>query len=140
MAVFRPYSSSEALRSDPSYNFVRPVANISGTQGQTQIAQGWTDEAITDFGIRLKLVANRLQPTYTSAGGDQEVANLFVLDTSYLAKGFLHDFKVEPLAKVGLSHRRQLSVDWMTVCKLERAQAIIRDISVNAPYDPTYGD
>lgn len=130
---------SEALRTDGTYNFVSPVANISGTQAETQVAQGWTDQAITDFGIRLKLVPNRLQPTYTSAGG-QDVANLYILDTNYLAKGFLHDFKVEPLAKVGLSHRRLLSVDWMTVCKLERVQAVIRDIDIYAAYDPTYGD
>lgn len=121
---------SEFLRTDNTYNFVRPVANISGTSAETQVAQGWTDEAITDFGVRLKLVANRLQPTYTAADTGT-VANVFILDTDYLAKGFLHDYKVEPLAKVGLSHRRMLSVDWMSLCLLERVQAVVRDV------DPT---
>lgn len=123
---------SQALRADSTFNFVQPTANISGTQATTQVAQGWTDKAITDFGVTLSLVANRLQPTYASGDGTPKtVANVFIFDMNYLARGHLQDVKVEPLAKVGLSDRRQLSVDWMTICLLERAQACIGDI------DPT---
>lgn len=122
---------SEALRTDESGNFVSPVANISGTEGQIQYAQGWTSQFITDFGVRCKLVANRLQPTVDD--GYDEVANLYIFDPDFLALGFLHDFKVEPLAKIGLSHRKMLSVDWTLKVLLERACAVIRDVDVAAP-------
>jgi hypothetical protein len=41
------------------------------------------------------------------------------------------DGKLSRLAKVGLSDRKMLHVDWMVKAKLERANFIIRDI------DPT---
>lgn len=126
---------SQALRSDSSGNFVVPTANINGSGGPVdQYAQGWTNAFVTDFGIRVKLVANRLQPTYSSSDNPvEDVANLFLFDPEYLAMGFLHDFKVEPLAKIGLSHRRLLSTDWALKVMLERACAVIRDIDLAAP-------
>src|SRR5690606_32836712 len=127
---------SEAVRADNSGAFVAPRANVSGSGGGVdQTAQGWTDTIYTDYGITLKLVANRLQPVYDS--GDSEptdVAALYFLDMEYLAKGYLHDIKVEPLAKIGLSHRRQISVDWMSLVLLERALGAIFDIDVSEPF------
>ena len=124
---------SEALRTDESGNFVKPVANIQGSGSAVdQYAQAWTNAFVTDFGIRCKLVANRLQPTYES-DDTETVANVYIFDPDYLALGFLHDFKVEPLAKIGLSHRRLLSVDWTLKVMLERACAVIRDVDVSDP-------
>lgn len=126
---------SQALRTDSSGNFVQPFANIQGAGGpEQQYAQGWTNAFVTDFGIRCKLVANRLQPVYDSADTiAEDVSNLYIFDPDYLALGNLHDYKVEPLAKVGLSHRRLLSTDWMLKVLLERACAVIRDIDEAAP-------
>lgn len=127
---------SEAVRADSSGAFVAPRANISGSgSGVDQTAQGWTDTIYTDYGITLKLVANRLQQVYES--GDtpaKDVAALYFLDLEYLAKGYLHDIKIEPLAKIGLSHRRQISVDWMSLVLLERAHGAIFDIDVSDPF------
>lgn len=127
---------SEKLRTDASGNFVQPTANISGSGSAVdQYAQGWTNAFVTDFGIRCKLVANRLQPTYMSGDDTPVVAgNLFIFDPDYLAMGFLHDYKVEPLAKIGLSHRRLLSTDWALKVLLERASAVIRDINPAAAF------
>lgn len=127
---------SEAVRADNSGAFVAPRANVSGSGGGVnQTAQGWTDTIYTDYGITLKLVANRLQPVYDSGDSEpQDAAALYFLDLEYLAKGYLHDIKVEPLAKIGLSHRRQISVDWMSLVLLERALGAIFDIDVEDPF------
>lgn len=130
---------SEAVRSDTSGNFVQPVANITGDgRGTNQTAQGWTDRVYTDFGIALRLVPNRLQLPYnpaTLANGKSETnAVLYFLDMEFLAKGFLHDVRVEPLAKLGLSDRRQISADWMNLVLLERAMGAIFDIDVSSPF------
>lgn len=133
-AVIKAFS--EAVRSDSSGLFVAPVANIAGDgSGVNQTAQGWTDTVYTDFGIRLKLVSNRLQGTYESGDSDPEdVAALYFLDLEYLAKGYLNDIAIEPLAKVGLSHRRQIHADWMSLVLLERAQGAIFDIDIETPF------
>lgn len=138
---------SEAVRTDSTGNFIVPRANVSGEgKGTDQTAQGWTDIIYTDFGIRLVLTSNRLQlpynggdglgtptvPTGNDAAGTH--AALFFLDMEFLAKGFLHDIRVEPLAKVGLSDKRQVSVDWMSLMLLERAMGAIYDIDVSAVF------
>jgi hypothetical protein len=132
-------SFSEAVRTDSSGNFVSPVANIAGDgKGVNQTAQGWTDHVYTDFGIKLRLVPNRLQLPYdpTTLANDVAETNavMYFLDTEFLAKGFLHDVRVEPLAKLGLSDRRQISADWMSLVLLERAMGAIYDIDVAAPF------
>lgn len=135
---------SEAVRTDASGNFVPIRANVSGTGGgQDQTAQGWTDRIYTDFGITLRLVPNRLQLPYSHAAGviagdgfnpAGTQAILYFLDMEYLAKGYLHDVRVEPLAKLGLSERRQISADWMSLALLERALGAIFDIDVTNPF------
>lgn len=136
---------SEAVRADTTGNFVVPRANVAGDgAGVNQTAQGWTDRIFTDFGITLRLVPNRLQFGYSHTlgvpdddGFDTSAATnaaMYFLDMEYLAKGYLHDVRVEPLAKLGLSERRQISADWMSLVLLERAQGAIYDIDPAAPF------
>lgn len=136
---------SEAVRVDTSGNFVVPRANVAGDgAGVNQTAQGWTDRIFTDFGITLRLVPNRLHHGYsvtaTVPDGDGYDTSspshhwLAFLDMQYLAKGYLHDIRVEPLAKLGLSERRQISADWMSLVLLERAMGGIFDIDPAAPF------
>lgn len=105
-----------------------PVANVQGQGAVTQTSQGYIDMFRTDFGFTMKIVPNRLQQVYDS-GDDtvEDVADVFLIDPQYVGVGYLHSYKVEPLAKLGLSHRRLLSVDWTVKCYLERAHAVIRD-------------
>jgi hypothetical protein len=107
-----------------------PTANVSGSGGGVdQTSQGYIDIFRTDFGFTMSIQPNRLQQTYDS--GDTEpapVADAFLLDPQYVGVGYLHSFKVDPLAKLGLSIRRMLSVDWTLKVYLERAHAVIRDI------------
>lgn len=111
-----------------------PTANINGSgAGVAQVSQGYIDTFKTDFGTLMQIIPNRLQQTYLSIGGDPDpqVANVYGLDPRFWKLGLLYGWKVEPLAKLGLSHRKMLHVDWMLKAFLERANFLIADI------DPT---
>lgn len=111
-----------------------PTANVNGSgMGVAQVSQGYIDTFKTDFGTLMQIVPNRLQQTYASIGADPDpqVANVFGIDPRFWKLGLLYGWKVDPLAKVGLSHRKMLHVDWMLKAYLERANFLIADI------DPT---
>jgi hypothetical protein len=115
-------------------NAAAPTANVNGTgAGVAQVSQGYIDTFKTDFGTLMQIVPNRLQQTYASIGADPDpqVANVYGLDPRFWKLGLLYGWKVEPLAKLGLSHRKMLHVDWMLKAFLERANFLIADI------DPT---
>jgi hypothetical protein len=115
-------------------NAAAPTANINGMgAGVAQVSQGYIDTFKTDFGTLMQIIPNRLQQTYLSIGGDPDpqVANVYGLDPRFWKLGLLYGWKVEPLAKLGLSHRKMLHVDWMLKAFLERANFLIADI------DPT---
>lgn len=109
-----------------------PTANINGTgAGVNQVSQGYIDTFKTDFGTLMQIVPNRLQQTYADAAGGtaQTVANVFGLDPRFWALALLYGWKVDPLAKIGLSLRKLLSVDWTLEARLERANFLIADIN-----------
>lgn len=109
-----------------------PTANVNGTgAGVGQVSQGYIDTFKTDFGTLMQIVPNRLQQTYADAAGGvaQTVADVFGLDPRYWKLGLLYGWKVEPLGKTGLSHKKLLHVDWMLKCYLERANFLIADIN-----------
>jgi hypothetical protein len=108
-------------------NSAKPTQNIQGTgDGVSQTAQMYIDAFKTDFGFMMQMVPNRLQQTY---GATQ--ADVFGLDQRFIKLGLLYGWKVDPLAKIGLSYRKMLHVDWMLKVTLERAQFVVADI------DPT---
>jgi hypothetical protein len=109
----------------------RPTANVQGAgPGINQTAQMYFDAFKTDFGFFMTMVPNRLQQTYADAAGGvaQTVANVFGLDPRFWKLGLLYGWKVDPLAKIGLSNRKMLHVDWTLKCFLERANFLIADI------------
>jgi len=109
-----------------------PTANISGQgQGVAQVSQGYIDTFKTDFGTLMQIVPNRLQQTYADAAGGaaQTVADVFGIDPRFWKLGLLYGWKIDVLAKLGLSFRKMLHVDWMLKCYLERAQFLIADIN-----------
>ena len=106
-----------------------PTANVQGTSPQTQAAQGWITVVLSDFGISLSLVDNRLQQVYDS--GDTtavDVVDVFLLDPAYLGLSYLGGYRNDVLGKVGHSDMRMLSTTWMTKCFREDAHAMISDI------------
>jgi hypothetical protein len=97
-------------------------------------AQGSVNVFITDFGVVLEMMANRLQQTYAS--GDLlpvQVANVLIYDPDYVSCSFLQGYRVEPLAKNGLYDKRQMSVDWTVVVGTETAHAVIADVNGAVP-------
>lgn len=110
----------------------KPTQNVDGTgNGVSQTSQGFIDAFKTDFGFMMKITPDRLQQTYADAAGGtaQNVVNVYGVDPRFLRLSTLYGWKVEPLAKLGLSDRKLLSVDWMLKCLLERAHFNIADVN-----------
>jgi len=105
-----------------------PTANVQGTSPATQSAQGWITVVLSDFGISLSLVDNRLQQTYDDAVGADPVADVFILDPAYAGLSYLYGYRNDELSKVGHSDQRLLSTQWMTKVYREDAHANIADI------------
>ncbi len=105
-----------------------PTANVQGVSPQTQSAQGWITVVLSDFGISLSLVDNRLQQKYNSA----TAADVFILDPAYLGLSYLGGYRNDVLGKTGHSDMRLLSTTWMTKCFREDAHALIADIDHTA--------
>lgn len=106
------------------------VATLMSDQGKSAeaaTALGSVNVFVTDFGT-LKLVPNRLQQTHLDSGAIQ-VADVFILDPSYLALSFLKGYRTEDLAKTGLAENKQMSVDWTLIVSSEKSHAIIGDIN-----------
>ncbi len=110
-----------------------PTANVTGQGGgATQTAQGYISVVLSDFGISLSLVDNRLQLTYNSGDvGPIQVADVFILDPRFARLSYLFGYRQDILAKTGHADNRLLSTEWMTKVMREDAHANIADI------DPT---
>lgn len=113
-----------------------PTANVTGTSPATQTAQGWITVVLSDFGITLSLVDNRLQQKYQCAVAN-DAADVFILDPAYLGLSYLGGYRNDVLGKTGHSDMRLLSVNWMTKCFREDAHAMIADIDHTAAVTAT---
>lgn len=106
-----------------------PTANVSGSGQTTQTAQGYISVVLSDFGISLQLVDNRLQLTYDDDGApDNQVADVFLIDPRFAGMSYLFGFRQDQLAKTGHADNRLLSTEWMTKVFREDAHALIADI------------
>ena len=107
------------------------VATLMSDQGKSAeqaTALGSVNVFVTDFGT-LTLVPNRLQQKHKDSGGSVDVADVFIVDPTYLALSYLKGYRTEDLAKTGLSERKQMSVDWTLIVNTEKSHALIGDIN-----------
>lgn len=107
------------------------VATLYSDTGQSQApatAKGSVSVFVTDFGVVLDLVPNRIMQPRVSTPGS-ESCNVFLIDPSYLELVYLHGYRTEPLAKTGLADNRQMVVDWTLCVKTEKAHGVIADIN-----------
>lgn len=81
-------------------------------------AMGSVNTFITDFGVTVDFIPNRIQRPYDVAATNDGAA-LYILDPAYQRVSYLHGYRVEPLAKTGLADKRQMAVDF-TVKALNR--------------------
>jgi Family of unknown function (DUF5309) len=91
------------------------------------VATGSVNVFVTDFGIVLEMVANRLQPT-TASG----VSSVFIIDPQYVTQSYLQRINVAELAKTGLSTKGQMYADWSLKVLNEEAHGVIRAIDETA--------
>jgi len=100
------------MRKLSSYMFTSTaqVATMMTDVGQAKgasVAKGSVNVFVTDFGVTVEMVANRLQQV-TAAG----IATLYILDPALLEISYLEGVNVKPLAKDGLADKRMMSADW----------------------------
>jgi hypothetical protein len=109
------------------------VATLMADQGKSTeaaTALGSVSVFVSDFGT-LKMVPNRLQKTHVDSGSTQ-VADVFIIDPSYLSLSYMKGYRTEDLAKTGLAENKLMSVDWTLKVLTEKSHAIIGDISTTA--------
>lgn len=109
----------------------QPTAEVSGSTPTDQVSQGFINIMRTDFGFTMRLVPNRLQQTYATTD-PATGADVFLIDPQYVALAYLKNYVTRPLAKLGLSDRSEVSVDWTLKVYVEKAHAVIRDIDPTA--------
>ncbi len=108
---------------------IATLQSDTGQSNEAARAKGAVSVFLTDFGISLEYVANRLQQK-TGAGSD--ACDVFIFDPMYVREGLLHGYRVEPLAKTGLAEQRQMAVDHTLKVLNEAAHAVIADIDFTA--------
>ncbi len=92
-------------------------------KAEAATAKGSVNVFLTDFGVVMEFMPSRLQQDV-----DTDNANVYLIDPQYIRQGFLHGYRTEPLAKTGLSEKRQMIVDWTLKVLTEKAHGVIADI------------
>ena len=96
--------------SDYMFTATARVATLMSDAGQSKtamVAKGSVNVFVSDFGVTVELVGNRLQQV-ESAGQ----ATLHIIDPGLIELSYLQGYNVQPLAKTGLADKREMSVDW----------------------------
>jgi uncharacterized protein DUF5309 len=102
------------------------IATLMSDTGQSETpstAKGTVNVFVTDFGVTLELIPNRIMQDVGT-----QVANALILDPPTLSLGYLIGYQTEPLAKKGLSDIRMMSVDWQVIVHADDANGLIGDI------------
>jgi hypothetical protein len=106
------------------------VATLTSDVRQSRgaaVATGSVNVFVTDFGVTLEMVANRLQQP-TSAG----VSSLFIIDPEYAAISYLMALNAFSLSKTGLADKGMCAADWTLKVMSEEAHGVIRGIDETA--------
>ncbi len=101
----------------------------NGSAGGGVVAQGAVNIYVSNY-ASLILTPNRFQPESIDAGGAavSGTSDLFLIDPDLWEVSYLQGYRTDTLGKVGLSDRRQITVD-VTLCGLaERGNAVVADI------------
>ncbi len=110
------------------------VASLYSDTGQADAAvtaKGSVNVFVTDFGITLEMVPNRIMQPEVATTGSRRV-NAGVIDTAYLAIDYLHGYRVDELAKTGTADNRQMTVDFTLRVSSLDAHATICDLDDEA--------
>jgi len=106
------------------------------TSSGDQTAMGSVNVFLTDFGVTMDFVANRIQQTYEDSEA-LSAAAVYILDPAYARVSWLTGYTVDPLAKTGLADKRLMHANG-TVCALNRdAHRVLLDINPTAAVTQT---
>ena len=94
------------------------------------VAVGSVKIFITDFDVDLTLTPNRLQPT-ADAPTTTVNDSVYILTPDTLRHGYLRNYRVEPIAKLGLSDRAQVSADWTLKVLAEQGNGVVADVDAS---------
>ena len=138
-----------ALGGDPSVIMARPevirplstfmftsVANIAtlerDTSGSSSAAEAMmsVNVLITDFGVTVKMIANRLQQTQDAPGAALE-DSLYIITPAMAMQSFLTGWNVAPIAKTGTADNRQVSADWSLKILNWESFGVVADIDAS---------
>ena len=112
------------------------IATLTSETTQSEgaaVAKGSINVFVTDFGVTLDLIPNRLQANTANVGSPSNpMSTAFLIDPQHVRQSFLHSFRTEPLAKTGLSEKRLMSVDYTLVVTTEKAHGKIAAIDNDA--------
>ncbi len=127
-------SVPDAIRRISEYMFTDTarVATLQSDQGKSReaaAALGTVNYFVADFGS-LELVPNRMQQFQL---GVAPVAEINMIDFSLVREGVLAGYRVEPLAKIGLADKRQMSVDATLKVLNEAGQGCYFDADTSVP-------
>lgn len=112
---------------------IATLTSDKGDGGGARTATGSVNVFLTDFGVTLNMIANRIQRAYAdSTGPELDAASVFVFDPAYVTAAYLRGYRVEPLAKTGLSEKRLMSVDWTLKTLEPIAHRVIPDVDIAA--------
>lgn len=123
-------STPLAIRNLSQYMFSSSanIATLQSDAGQSKMgaltAMGSVNVFITDFGVTLRMIPNRLQQTVTTNN-----VTVFIIDPEMISLGVIRGARVEELGKSGLSTKRMMSKDYTLKVYQQKAHAAIHDIN-----------
>jgi hypothetical protein len=130
-SVFMARPAVVRLFSEYCFTSSARIATLTSETGQSEsasTAKGAVNVFVTDFGVTLDLVPNRLQPA-VAAG----TSNIGIYDFEYIDHPKLVGYQTQPLAKTGLSEKRMMTVDYTLRALNEEALGAIYDIDETVP-------
>ena len=124
--VIRPLSTFMFTSSAQIATLERNRNEMGAAQAQMSV-----NVLITDFGVTMDMIANRLQQTADApATGLND--NVFIMDPSDLMQSFLTGWNSAPLARTGTADNREISSDWVLKVLNWESQGIVADIDATA--------
>lgn len=100
---------------------VATITSNTTSQRDATVAVGSVNVFITDFGVTMTMVSNRLQAVTSGV-----LSSVFLLDPGRAALSYLKGYNTIPLATLGLSQRGEINVDWTLKVYSEEAHGAIR--------------
>ena len=109
------------------------IATLQRDKGEDSAAQAQmsVNVLITDFGVTMSMIANRLQQAMDAPATELN-DSLFVMDPSQWQQSFLTGYNSAPLARTGTAVNAQISGDWTLKCLQWEAQGVVADIDASA--------